>query len=136
MNNIRNIDFHNEFSFSASRSSGPGGQHVNKVNTRVELRFNVGESKLLSEQQKSILKEKLKSFLSRNGDLIISSQTERSQYRNKEITIEKFYFLIEESLKEKPYRKPTKPTMSSRLRNRKDKIRISEKKKLRRKPDL
>ncbi len=135
-NNIRYIKFDKEFTFSATRSSGPGGQHVNKVNTRVELRFNVLNSQLLTEQQKSILKVKLKSFLTGNGDLIISSQTERSQFRNKETAIKKFYFLLEESLKESPERKPTKPTMSSRHRKRKNKIRISEKKNLRKKPLL
>ena len=135
-NKIRYINFDKELTFSSSRSSGPGGQHVNKVNTRIELRFNVFNSQLLSEHQKSMLKVKLKSFLSGNGDLIISSQTQRSQLRNKETAKRKFYFLIEESLKELPERKPTKPTMSSRLRKRKNKIRISEKKKLRKKPDL
>ena len=135
-NKIRYINFDKELTFSSSRSSGPGGQHVNKVNTRIELRFNVFNSQLLSEYQKSMLKVKLKSFLSGNGDLIISSQTQRSQLRNKETAKRKFYFLIEESLKELPERKPTKPTMSSRLRKRKNKIRISEKKKLRKKPDL
>ncbi len=76
---LGNKDFSKEFTFVTSRSSGPGGQHVNKVNTRVELRFNVIASQLLTEKEKAILQKKLQSQLTNDGDLIISSQTERSQ---------------------------------------------------------
>lgn len=134
--NIKHIDFSKEFSFKHSRSSGPGGQHVNKVNTRIELRFNVINSQLLTEQEKSLLQIKLKSNLSGNGDLILSSQTERSQLRNKESTIRKFYFLIQQALTLPKIRKHTKPPYASKLHNRKKKIMHSMKKQLRKRPDL
>ena len=134
--NIKDIDLCKEFSFTHSRSSGPGGQHVNKVNTRIELRFNVPGSQLLTRQEKSLIELKLKSYLTGNGDLIISSQTERSQLRNKETAIKKFYFLIHEALKIPAIRKPTKPSYSSRIKKRKKRIMHSAKKQLRKKPEL
>ena len=132
--NIQHINLDKELTFSASLSSGPGGQHVNKVNIKVELRFNIPDSCLLSDDEKSILKIKLKSYITSSGDLIISSQTERSQLRNKETALQKFYFLIHEALKPPIERKPTKPTKSSIAKHRKNKIMHSEKKKLRQKP--
>ncbi|MBN2523412.1 MAG: aminoacyl-tRNA hydrolase [Bacteroidales bacterium] len=134
-NNFIQRDFSREFIFTYSRSSGPGGQNINKVNTRVELRFNVPDSTLLTENEKSLILSKLKSSLTVKGELIISSQTERSQLRNKEETIRKFNFLIREALKPLNIRKPTKPTRLSKMKNREKKILHSLKKQLRRKPD-
>ncbi len=136
METIQNRDFSKEFSFAFSLSSGPGGQHVNKVNTRVELRFELMNSQLLTEQEKSILNQKLKSYITSSGDLILSSQTERSQIRNKEEAIRKFYFLVREALKPSRIRKPTKPTFASLAKRRKKKSMLFEKKILRKNPDL
>ncbi|MBA7670894.1 Peptidyl-tRNA hydrolase ArfB [subsurface metagenome] len=130
-----NKDFSKEFTFVTSRSSGPGGQHVNKVNTRVELRFNVIASQLLTEKEKAILQKKLQSQLTNDGDLIISSQTERSQIRNKEETIKKFYFILGEALKPQIRRIPSKPTAASRVKHQRKKQLHSKKKLLRKKPD-
>jgi ribosome-associated protein len=127
-------DFSKEFSFSASRSSGPGGQHVNKVNTKVELRFNIPESKILNKYEKLMLQHKLKSSLTGSGDLIVCSQTERSQIKNKEICTKKFYLLIQNALKPSKTRRATKPTMASKVKRRKKKEIHSEKKQLRKKP--
>lgn len=129
-------DLEKELKFSFTRSSGPGGQHINKVNTKVELRFNIPGSDLLSEQEKSLLLIRLKSHISDKGDLILSSQTERSQLRNKEEAKRKFYFLVTEALKPVIERKATKPTKSSVAKKRKKKIMQSEKKILRQKPSL
>jgi ribosome-associated protein len=112
-----------EFMFSASRSRGPGGQNVNKVNTRVELRFNISSSSGLSEQEKERIFLKLKNRISSEGDLIIVSQSERTQLMNRKKVEEKFFRLLAEALTEKPQRKPTRATEASKVK------RIEKKKK-------
>ncbi|MEN6454019.1 MAG: alternative ribosome rescue aminoacyl-tRNA hydrolase ArfB [Prolixibacteraceae bacterium] len=111
--NIHIPDLENEFVFQTSRSSGPGGQNVNKVNSRVELRFDVLNSVLLTEGQKGILQMKLASKLTSEGVLIVASQESRSQLENKELSVQKLYKLISGALKPVKKRKPTRPTKSS-----------------------
>ncbi|HNC32056.1 MAG TPA: peptide chain release factor-like protein, partial [Cyclobacteriaceae bacterium] len=79
-----------ELLFSASRSSGPGGQNVNKVNSRITLRFNIRESTILTYDEKSILLTKLGSRLTEAGELIVHAQDKRSQLQNKEAVMAKF----------------------------------------------
>ena len=107
-------DFSREFVFTASRSSGPGGQNVNKVSTKVELRFDVYHSDLLSEEEKEILRIRLQKKISAEGFLIIVSQSERTQLKNKEKTIEKFYTLIWKALTPVKKRRPTRPSAASK----------------------
>lgn len=107
-------DFQNEFEFSASRSSGPGGQNVNKVSTRIELRFNVQKSVLLDETEKQIINERLSNKINLNGELIIVSQAERSQLKNKERVIERFYQMLNKALIPKKKRLQTFPTQVSK----------------------
>jgi len=133
---VRVKDFSKEFVFSTSRSSGAGGQHVNKVETKVELRFNVPASKLLSDSEKNIILKKLKNRINANGDLIIISQAARSQLQNKQKTIEKFYSLIRKALKPPKKRVPTKPTQAAVQKRLEAKRKHSEKKTLRRKDFL
>lgn len=102
-----------EFIFQASRSSGPGGQNVNKVNSKIELRFNIQESKLLTEDQKEILIAKLATKINTDGYLVVVSQRDRSQLVNKDDAILKAIHLIEKALKPVKPRKRTKPTKSS-----------------------
>jgi len=128
-------DFANELIFSASRSSGPGGQNVNKVSTRVELRFDVNASKELNEDEKAILLSKLASKLTKDGILIVSSQTERSQFENKSRTIEKFLRLIEKALTPVRKRKKTEPSFAARLKRLESKKMKARKKVLRRPVD-
>ena len=130
---IRNRNFEQEWVFTASRSSGPGGQNVNKVNTRVELRFLIGASEVLTEEEKLLIREKFSARINANDELIITSQSERSQLRNKEKTIEKFFSLLFFALTPKKNRKRTKPTQASILRRLEEKRKRSEKKD-RRKP--
>ena len=125
---IYSDEFDTELQFAFSRSSGPGGQHVNKVNTKVELRFNINQSKLLDFLQKEILWKKLKNILTQDGDLLVISQKTRSQLKNKEIAIEKFYKLLNDALKPIKKRKPTKPSRSAKEKRLKDKKALSEKK--------
>ncbi len=106
-------NFTEELEFSASKSSGPGGQNVNKVNTKVELRFHIFSSKLLTDNEKELLLKKLRNRINEDGYLIITSQTERSQMKNRINAMHKFYELINNELKKKKKRKPTMPTPAS-----------------------
>jgi ribosome-associated protein len=126
-------DFTGELHFTASRSSGPGGQNVNKVSTKVELRFHIASSLILGEEEKLILAEKLAKKISAAGDLIIVSQSERSQLKNRERVIEKFYLLISRALKPVKKRKETKPSRVSKEERLEEK-RLRSEKKGRRKP--
>lgn len=126
---------HDELKFSASRSSGPGGQNVNKLNTKVELRFNISTSVSLDDDEKQILREVLKNKISVDGDLIITSQNSRSQLKNKEIAEGKFYRIVSQALTPIPERKATKPTLAARKRRVDNKKKRSLIKSLRKNPD-
>jgi ribosome-associated protein len=132
---LKGRDFTQELIFTASRSSGAGGQNVNKVNTKVELRFIINTSLLLTDDEKQIILKKLSSKISQEGELIIVSQTERSQLKNKNKSIEKFYLLIEKALTPRKKRKPTKPTAASKEK-RLEKKRILADKKISRKKNF
>ncbi len=129
-------DFDKEIEFSYSRSSGPGGQNVNKVNTRVELRFNILTSESLSFPEKELLLKKLINKINKEGELIIVSQSERSQLRNRENASGKFYIMLARALTPPKKRKPTSPTRASRERRLDNKRITSEKKQIRRNTDL
>ncbi len=105
--------FESELIYSASRSSGPGGQNVNKVSTRIELRFNINSSEKLSDTEKQKLLSHSSSFHTLSGDIVISSQQFRSQKRNKDDVIEKFYNYLAKVLTPVKKRKKTKPTKNS-----------------------
>lgn len=110
---ISERDFSNEFIFQATRSSGPGGQNVNKVSSKVELRFNVRNSQLLSEEEKTVIAEKLSNKINKQDELVLVAQTDRSQLKNKDKVIEKFYALLEKALMPSKKRFKTRPTRSS-----------------------
>ena len=99
-----------ELSWSASRSSGPGGQNVNKVSTKVELRFNVGNSSLLTPEEKALLMDKLAKRINSQGELVLVSQSERTQLKNKVAVTGKFYSLLAAALKPRKKRKPGRPS--------------------------
>jgi len=120
-----------EIRFSTTRSSGPGGQNVNKVNTRVELRFNVYASEVLTIQEKALISRKLKSKLTGSGDLIVTSQSERSQLMNRKKAEEKLFKLLASALTEKRKRRLTKPTEASKKKRLENKSQRGEIKKLR-----
>ncbi|MEK7719346.1 MAG: alternative ribosome rescue aminoacyl-tRNA hydrolase ArfB [Bacteroidota bacterium] len=110
---ILDRDFTNEFVFQATRSGGPGGQNVNKVSSKVELRFNVKNSVLLNEQEKSLIAEKLSNKINKLDEIVLIAQTDRSQLKNKEKVVEKFYSLLEKALMPQKKRYKTRPTRAS-----------------------
>ena len=128
---LKGIRLDPEFQFKTSRSSGAGGQNVNKVSTKVELDFDVANSALLSAEQKEIILEKLAGKINKEGILQIVSQTERSQLGNKEIAIKKFYTLVNNCFVVKKKRKATKPSKASKEKRLQTKKRSSEIKKSR-----
>lgn len=125
-----------ELHFKATRSSGAGGQHVNKVSSKIELSFDVAKSNQLSENQKKILCTKLASRLTKEQILILFSDETRSQHRNKELAIKRFLALIKDGLKRPKIRRATKPSRNSVLRKHENKKRQKLKKSLRKKPNL
>jgi ribosome-associated protein len=105
-----------ELTFSATRSSGPGGQHVNKVNTRITLWFNVEESPSLTREQKDRILSRLKTRISKDNRLRVISQRHRSQIGNREAAIERFAELLKDSLTVLPPRKKTKVSRNANQR--------------------
>ncbi len=120
---LRNRISEGEFLVLTSRSSGPGGQNVNKVNTKVEIHFNISLSSGLSDTEKERILRKLKNRINSEGELVVRSQSERTQLNNRKKAIERLFLLLSECLTERPPRKPTTPTMKSKT------DRLDEKKK-------
>lgn len=121
-----------ELRFTTSRSGGPGGQHVNKVSTKVTLKFDIRNSSLLEPDEKAILLDKLGSKLTSDGVLILSSQEKRSQLANRANVIAKFDGLVARAFVKRKPRKATKPTKAAVERRLQEKKKIAEKKRYRR----
>jgi ribosome-associated protein len=130
------ITLHSELVFEAARSGGPGGQNVNKVATKVELRFDVVNSNVLTESEKTTLLEKLTNKITTEGILFLYHQTERSQLANREKIVVKFNKLIENAFKEPKKRKPTKPSAEAKAERLKTKQHNAELKTMRKKVDF
>ncbi|MFZ4548255.1 MAG: alternative ribosome rescue aminoacyl-tRNA hydrolase ArfB [Bacteroidales bacterium] len=118
----------NECRFEATRSSGSGGQNVNKVSTKVILLFNVLESSILDQDQKDIFISELHTRVSKHGVFRISSGRERTQLANRKLVTDKFYNLIEKAFETEEERIATKPTKGSKLRRIESKKALSGKK--------
>lgn len=121
-----------EFQFSASRSGGKGGQHVNTTESKVELKFHVPASFFLTAEQKQLLLKKLKNKIDAEGYLRMYESGSRSQFTNKEKLVKKTIALLEASLRHPKKRKPTKVSASAKAKRRKSKERRSDIKNLRR----
>ncbi len=130
---ISEIDFSSELNFKTSRSSGKGGQHVNKTESRVELFFDVTYSQILSTEQKQRILFNLANRITQEGILHLAADADRSQMVNKKAVIEKFYQLLERALKVQKERKPTKLSKAAKAKRKQSKIKLSEKKYLRNK---
>jgi len=125
-----------ELKFKAVRSSGAGGQHVNKVSTKVELVFDVQGSAGLSADEKDRVARKLAKKLTKEGMLLLQGDDTRSQHKNKELVIKRFLKILKEALKVPKKRKKTKPSKSAIEKRLKSKRISSQKKANRGKPDL
>ncbi len=124
-----------ELIITASRSSGPGGQNVNKVSTRVTLRFSVTGTGSLSGAQKERLREKLKNIINRDGCLVIHEESQRSQAANRRLIIDKFASLLRRALAVPRKRVPTGVSMAQKRKRLEDKKIQSRKKRSRRNED-
>ncbi|MBN2805125.1 MAG: aminoacyl-tRNA hydrolase [Prolixibacteraceae bacterium] len=129
---IKSKQLEAEMQFSTSRSSGPGGQHVNKVNSKVELRFHIGNSMQLSDTEKQRIRMKLANRINGNDELVLISQNERSMLQNKTAAIDKFYQLLVMALKPVKARRPTRPTAASVEKRLQTKKMLSTLKRIRR----
>jgi ribosome-associated protein len=131
MHSIDPIAFEKECTFRTARSGGKGGQHVNKVETKVVLVFSVAASALFDENEKATLYHKLATRLTQEGVLQVSCDRERSQLKNKTIAITRAIALLEKALQPVKPRKKTKPTKASVEKRLQDKLFVTKKKELR-----
>jgi len=111
------------------RSSGPGGQNVNRRATKVQIHWNIVKSKVLTEKQRFLIYKNLKNLITKTGEIIIEDETTRSQAQNREIAIEKLHKIINNALKKKKKRIPTKPSKKVKERILEAKKKHSQKKK-------
>jgi ribosome-associated protein len=125
-----------ELQYKAVRSSGAGGQNVNKVSSKVVLSFDVKNSKVLSDEEKLLLEMNLASRLTNDQILILNCDEDRSQLKNKEIVTKRFLSIIEQGLHIPKIRKSTKIPKSVIRKRIKDKKNLSETKKNRKKPEF
>jgi len=125
-----------ELKFRFSHSGGPGGQHVNRVETQVELLFDVRRSAHLSDSQRARILAELKGYIDKDGVLHLFSRATRSQWQNREEVIERFRELLAGALRPRKARRPTRPGRGARERRLAAKRRRSERKLQRRKPGI
>jgi ribosome-associated protein len=125
-----------ELQFKAVRSSGPGGQHVNKTSSKVELSFDIRNSEFLSEEEKELLYKNLSSQLTKEGVLQLSSGESRSQHTNKEKVIKRLFKVLDKALIVPKKRKPKKISQAQKQKRLDQKKQQAQKKNLRKKPDI
>ncbi|MDD5251335.1 MAG: alternative ribosome rescue aminoacyl-tRNA hydrolase ArfB [Patescibacteria group bacterium] len=130
MNSIPAHELHLDF----VRSSGPGGQKVNKTSSKVQLRWRVGESGVFAEEQKALIRKAAGHRLNADDEIIIVADAERSQYQNRDEAVRRLQDLVARALTPKKTRRPTKISRAQKQKRLDDKRRQSEQKKLRRPP--
>lgn len=129
-------DFSGEIIFRTSRGGGKGGQHLNKVETKVELWFHVESSNHLTAEEKEAVIKRLKNRINQKGYLHLSCSAERSQLKNKKIVLARFHRLMEDALKKRKKRKKTRPGKKAIEARLKQKKQQAQKKETRKKPGM
>lgn len=117
-----------EISEQFSRSGGKGGQNVNKLSTKAEVRWNVENSKAFTDEQKQKIKQALGNRMNKKGELLVVSQEERSQLQNRRLAVERLNELVLSALTPEKERIPTKPTRASKERRLEEKTKQGKKK--------
>ncbi|PHQ29769.1 alternative ribosome rescue aminoacyl-tRNA hydrolase ArfB [Leeuwenhoekiella nanhaiensis] len=125
-----------ECEFKAVRSSGPGGQHVNKTSTKVMLHWDLEASAVFTEEQKERLRQRLASKLTTENQLVLSYDQSRSQHKNKGEVFKNLVQLLEKALVKPKKRKKTRPTLASKKRRLESKKQNAQKKANRKPPDF
>jgi ribosome-associated protein len=120
-----------ELEFRATRSGGPGGQHVNTAATRIQLAWDLGASPSLSERRRQILLSRLSGRIDQQGVLRIVVDTHRSQHRNREEAVERLAALLADALRPRKKRRPTRPPARAKEKRLKEKKHRGEVKRLR-----
>jgi ribosome-associated protein len=123
----------NELEITFARSSGPGGQNVNRRETKVQVRWNINKSQILIDEEKELIRERLKSQITKEGDIIVESDETRYQPQNREIAVWRLNELVNRALKKEKKRFPTKPNKGAKERRLEEKRKKSELKQSRQK---
>ncbi len=124
-----------ELDYEFARSSGPGGQNVNKVETKVTLKLDIAASRSLTDLQKTRISENLASRITKDGVLRVTSQRHRTREANRHAAIARFIELLDDALAVRAERRPTKVSRAAKRRRIEEKKRRSQKKAMRRSPD-
>lgn len=111
----------NEIRVSFARSSGAGGQNVNKTSTKATLHWNVNSSRTLNWQEKALIMKKLANKMNFFGEIVIAAESERSQLQNRNAAVSRLQILVNKALRVQKKRRATKPTLGSKLRKQESK---------------
>lgn len=123
-----------ELRFDFSRSSGPGGQNVNKVSSKAQVRWHVGASQAFTDEQKTLIRAQAGKHLNKEDEIVLAAESERSQLQNKEEVVRRLRELVRVALTPRKKRRPTRVSRSQKRKRLEEKRLVGERKKSRRPP--